>query len=917
MPTNYLYAKPGSLFPFGILREHEEWGLKTIDLVHPPRRFWSDQVGLDVLVEEGVDLRRVQSLPSPARLLHALPDNDNWQSHSRRSLARLHAHYLICEDPQRRMDAREVETLSHQVSLVRHILQTESLKRVLIADEVGLGKTVEVGLLLKELLAQRPGLRVLYLAPARLVSNVRREFDRLRLPFRQWTSQEGDARLTDPKLIASIHRAVHDTNFNNLLETPPWDVLVVDECHHLSAWSDSGGDTSEAYRLVRELIARQPQDARVILMSGTPHQGHETRFDNLLKFLRETPGEDDQIAGRVIYRTKDDIQDWEGNPVFPPRQVNEPLVIDLGPEHREWIQRIHDFYRPPNDAHRLGAARRRAAGWRCAQALQWAASSPLAGLGYLVRQAVRYGWDLSNESLKSAMATLRPYRLGPANEPLDALFNRIVKEVDRQQRDADIEDIEDFVEGRDRDWLSSRGLEELLLEGVDLVKNAGDEKWEIITEKLLKPAGDEKVVLFAQPIETVTSLAGFLERTTGAKPALIIGGQSDAERKHEVDDFWDPDGPQYLISSRAGGEGLNMQVARRLIHIDVPWNPMDMEQRVGRIHRFGSRETVIVDTVVVKDSREADAYRIARNKLRLITATMVEKNRFESVFSRVMCLLPQDALQNLLLNAPAAPLNSQDEEKLSEMIRQGFQDWKAFHDRFGNEQRSLERQNPGLLTWDDVAFFLEELGAARREDGYKRQRFRREGKMVNRVDEDATVLQLSDGKRYVCGDYGESLVFGPDKTITAKLGLNLKPVAEIIRKYAFPEQNCGAAYLRRPEAEKKPSGFALPFGALIFLRQTLRADRTGGWIEQGGALRCFVIQAGQSVELKNGEKKRFPQGLFRSVIRKSPETAEDLLQLMVSAETDLIEQLRRPTEDEMAAQIRHSVLPLFAGVITA
>src|SRR5262249_27011998 len=191
------------------------------------------------------------------------------------------------------------------------------------------------------------------------------------------------------------------------------------------------------------------------------------------------------------------------------------------------------FYRPPH-AFRLGDARRRAAGWRCAQAMQWAASSPLAGLGYLVRQAVRSGWDLSKDSLRSAMAALRPYRLGPTNEPLDILFQRIVKEVDRQKRDADIEDIEDFVEGQDRDWLTSQGLEELLLEGVDLVKNAGDEKWEIITEKLLKPAGDEKVVLFAQPIETVTSLAGFLERATGREPALIIGGQSDAERKHEV-----------------------------------------------------------------------------------------------------------------------------------------------------------------------------------------------------------------------------------------------------------------------------------------------------------------------------------------------------------------------------------------------
>jgi hypothetical protein len=296
---------------------------------------------------------------------------------------------------------------------------------------------------------------------------------------------------------------------------------------------------------------------------------------------------------------------------------------------------------------------------------------------------------------------------------------------------------------------------------------------------------------------------------------------------------------------------------------------------------------------------------------------MVEKNRFESVFSRVMCLLPQDALQNLLLNAPATPFDSQDEEKLSEMIRQGFQDWKAFHDRFGGEQRALERQNPGLLTWDDVAFFLEEMGGARREDGYKRQRFQREGRTVNRIDEDATVLQLGDGKRYVCGDYGESLVFGPDKSITAKLGLNLKPVAEIIRKHAFPEQTCGAAYLRWPDAEKKLPGLALPFGALIFLRQTLRADRTGGWIEQGVALRCFVSQSGRPVELKNGEKKLFLQGLFRSVIRKSPEAAEDLLRLIVSAETDLIEQLRRPTEEEMVAQIRHSVLPLFAVVITA
>jgi len=130
-----------------------------------------------------------------------LPAGENWPSHSRRSLARLHAYFLITEDPQRRLDAREVDTLAHQVSLVRHILQDENMRRVLIADEVGLGKTVEAGLLLREILEQRPEARILYLAPARLVSNVRTEFDRLKLPFRQWSAQDADGRLTDPKII--------------------------------------------------------------------------------------------------------------------------------------------------------------------------------------------------------------------------------------------------------------------------------------------------------------------------------------------------------------------------------------------------------------------------------------------------------------------------------------------------------------------------------------------------------------------------------------------------------------------------------------------------------------------------------------------------------------------------------------------
>jgi superfamily II DNA or RNA helicase len=917
MAERLLLTKAGNPIPYSVLREFEEWGLKSVDLVNPPRRFWGDQENTEIIVEEGLDVRRLNRVALPTELFDGLPEGDNWQSMSRRSLARLHAYFLAIEDPQRRLDQREVETLAHQVSLVRHILETETLNRVLIADEVGLGKTIEAGLLLKELLSQKPTLRVLYLAPARLVSNVRREFERLKLPFRQWTAFDGDARLSDPKIIASIHRAVFGDNFGKVTGTPAWDVLIVDECHHISAYSPDGTDARQAYKLVEELIEKQPSDARVILMSGTPHQGHAIRFENLLLLLQGSGETNQDLAGRVIYRTKDDIQDWEGNPVFPNRQVNEPLIVDLGPAHRQWLKDIFDFYRPPRNDFGTDQATRRAAGWRCAQAMQWATSSPHAGLGYLVRQALRAGWEKSNPVLTRALGTLRPYRLGPENESIDSVYNRVVKEVDRQQRSGDIDDIEDYVPGQASDPESQRGLERLLQEGIALVRQAGDEKWRLIQRELLKPAGEEKVVLFAQPIETVTALARFLENATGRRPALIIGGQSDAERTKEVESFWRPDGPQYLVSSRAGGEGINLQVARRLIHIDVPWNPMDMEQRVGRIHRFGSRETVIVDTVVVKDSREWDAYEVAREKLALIVSTLVEKERFESVYSRVMCLLPQDEYTGIMVNAFGAPLSGTDRDRLADMVQQGFQKWREFHAKYGQQQSTMRQQDPGLATWDDVAYFLEELAGAKPLSGYKRQRFARDGNQVKPVEEEAAVVSLGDGEAYVCAEYGEFLVYAPGGEITPKLGLNTEPVAEAMRRFAFPQQPVGAAYLRWPSGQPRPTGVLSDlFGVLFLARQTLQMGRTGGWVERRTTLHAFVTTADGLSELTGKEKGLLLRGLFRSVIRKSPEPAETILTTLGTAEVELTEKLRRPTEDELTAQVRHAVTPLFAAVVT-
>ena len=917
MRSGYLVLKAESPEPYSVLREYDDFGLEAVDIVAPPRRFWSDQEKTNVFVEVGLQANRVKPLAPPASLLSALPQGENWPSHSRRSVGRLHAHFLLCEDPQRRMEAREVETLSHQVSLVWHVLQTDSLRRVMIADEVGLGKTVEAGLIIRELLEQRSELRILYLAPARLVNNVLTEFTRLKLPFRRWSAQGADARLTDNMVVASIHRAVHKGHFESIAQSKAWDLIVVDECHHLSAWEQGGGKPSQAYKLVQTLIERQSSSGRVILMSGTPHQGHQTRFQNLLSLLK-SPGEDaGMLTGRVIYRTKDDIRDWDGNPVFPNRQVNEPVIVNLGPEHRAWLDAIHDFYRTPRESS-MGQARRRAAGWRCAQAMQWAASSPQAGLGYLTRQAIRANWDVSDPTLRAALSALRPSRLGSPDEQVDALYKRIYAEIDRQDQDDDVDDIEEFIPGDPRDSSSAAGLRSLISQGIDLVRNAGDEKWLVIWNQLLAGIGDEKAVLFAQPIETVSALARFLERKTGRSPAIIVGGQDDTQRQQQVASFKNLGGPQFLVSSRAGGEGINLQVSRRLIHIDVPWNPMDMEQRVGRVHRFGSKETIIVDTVVVDDSREADAFRIARDKLKLITRTLVEPERFEAVFSRVMCLVSQDELQDLMLNNSAAPFSDADQDRLATMVQNGFHAWKQFHDRFGDQQRSIQTQNPGLLRWDDVAEFFVQYANAVPEPGHKTTRFRRNGTTVNRVEEDAKVFCFQNGQAFLFDEHSDALVYGPNGNPTSKFGLNRPEAAEVLRRVAFPSQSAGAAWLRWPDDTSLPAGLTGgAFGVLVFLKQTLRRDSSGLWTEIGQSLHAYLVTADSCREERDDSRVSLLRAIFRSAVRKGPDTvSHPLMDALGRQEGSVCEVLRQPTPEELESKVRHAVAPLFAAIIT-
>lgn len=898
-----------------VLSEGNDWGVTIYELVRPPARFWSDHESQIPLVDSKVDMKRVKQRPDAITLLESLPAHDNWQALSRRSIQQLFAWFLVCEDQQRRLDARPIAILAHQASLVHHVLSEPSLQNALIADEVGLGKTIEAALIIKDLLEKQPGLRILYLAPARLVRNVQREFERLDLRFRLWIAgADRDARLDDRLVVASIHRAAHESHFELVIESGPWNVVIVDECHHLTDWAAGGGKPTRKYRLVDELREKLPSSSRLILMSGTPHQGHASRFENLLKLLCRRGEGLEHVRGRVIYRTKEDVRDWDGNPLFPKRQVNPPIPVDLGPEHRVWLEHIHDFFTAPEPDEYGGQARRRAAGWRAGQALQWACSSVQAGLGYMVRQAIRLGWESENPALREALLAIRPYRNGPVDEAPDVLLGRIQREIGQQQDRGDLDDIE---EEDDQRWRPDPGsLTNLLHEGVELLAKDPDTKWRILEEEVLSKAGDEKIVLFAQPIETVTALAAYLERTSGHRPALIIGNQSELERQKEIDAFWRDDGPRYLVSSRAGGEGLNLQIARRLVHVDVPWNPMEMEQRVGRVHRFMSKKTIIVDTLVVKDSREAEAYAVAFAKLGTIAGAMVDAGRVEELFARVMSIIPPDAFLDVLAERATGPLNEEERQRVTDLVTAGFEQWQSFHAEYADQQKQIRELDPGAASLDDLRRFAELHLGATSTDGFSSLKFRWADGEVVESPETAAVFSVGDTP-YACGDYAGMPVTSAAGAKAEPFGLNLPIAAKELRRLAFPSLPSGGAHVRWPESHPELTGIARPFGILGVVRLTVQ-NSDGRWIERGNELRIYIQEQGtaQPRELLGPEKGALVRALLDATVRREPPEPSAIPSRLRGVLEEIYPELCRPTELDQETGIRHALVPLFAATIT-
>jgi SNF2 family DNA or RNA helicase len=257
------------------------------------------------------------------------------------------------------LTSSRVNLLPHQILLVHDLVARED-RCLLIADEVGLGKTIETGMLLRELMARGEVERMLIVTPAGLTRNWRHELeDCFRLHFEILNhdfSDHGAATWQKHHLvIASIDTLKQPRRVQRLLSAPPWDLIVFDEAHHLTR-TKTGKKTriTQNYKLA-EALRGHTRD--LLFLSATPHQGNAYQFWSLVQLLNDRlfSGPDDLVRYRgllpriLVRRTKREVTDARGEPIFCRRQVFTE-TFSLAPKERFFYEKLSEYLREGYDA---------------------------------------------------------------------------------------------------------------------------------------------------------------------------------------------------------------------------------------------------------------------------------------------------------------------------------------------------------------------------------------------------------------------------------------------------------------------------------------------------------------------------------------------------------------------------------------
>ena len=560
------------------------------------------------------------------------------------------------------LTSAKIDLLPHQIVMV-HKIANASPRRFLVADDVGLGKTIETALLLRELASRGELNRALIIVPAGLVENWRRELNEVfSLNFEVFGS-EGD--VTDRKtnafakhnrMIASIDTLKRTKRVQNILKAPKWDLIVFDEAHHLTAIEKGANKVHKTDNyLLGESIREHTRD--LLLLSATPHQGEHFRFLRLIHLLDPTlfSSVDDMLANKhrlnsvVIRRTKADACDPDGETLFARRQV-ATKAFHLSETEKIFYERLNNYLREGFALAQRSSGQAKALGFVMSIFQKIAASSFAAVKRTLQNRYIAIAIyeavlaedekNLTNyeNALVAAREMLRVRDKLPDSSFSNAIIEKYISDIKfkhhkkraLEQADAAMSDDEVVASSFEGNisilatvaMPDERRMINELLNAFPMTMESKVKELNKLLSVLWKEDPHEKVVIFATYLGTVEMLRNSIETVFPDKKVEIYKGGDHGAKIAAEKRFKAKNGPQVMVCTAAGREGINLQYARILVNFDLPWNPMDVEQRIGRIHRYGQNSTSQVYNFVSIDTIEGSIYLTLEQKIHDIAATL-------------------------------------------------------------------------------------------------------------------------------------------------------------------------------------------------------------------------------------------------------------------------------------------------------
>ncbi len=572
-------------------------------------------------------------------------------------------------DPFFSLSIARIDPLPHQLEAVYDYFLKIPRIRFLLADDPGAGKTIMAGLLIKELKVRGLIKRILIVTPANLSFQWQREMkdlfredfkiiksDVLRATYGANPWQDMNQVITSVTWISTIKDA------NESLLRSSWDLIIVDEAHKMSAYSE------DKKTLMYELGEKLSEITdHFLLMTATPHKGDAKNFSLFLKLLdRDVYGDvkslykaiEEHEAPFYLRRVKEalvtfpDPDTGKSKSLFTHRNV-QTIAFHIDEEELELYDKLTRYVEDQSiRASQDDSAQARAIGFTMAMLQRRFASSIYAARRTLERMKARREKILED----------------PGSYRQEQINRRIPDDIDErpeEEREEIIADLENIVASVDPAALREEIFElgNLIDMAKILEKREIETKLtklsEVLTENRISKDGKMKLLIFTEHKDTLDYLAGDGHdgrplgklREWGLNITQIHGGMKIgdrdtpgtriyAEREFKED-------CQVLVATEAAGEGINLQFCWLMINYDIPWNPVRLEQRMGRIHRYKQEKDCLIFNFVATNTREGRVLEKLFNRIKQIEEDL-DPDKTGKVFNVIGGLLPSNQLEKML-----------------------------------------------------------------------------------------------------------------------------------------------------------------------------------------------------------------------------------------------------------------------------